>query len=144
MTLRPALESDAETMSVLSGQLGYPTTPEEMAARLKRISTMPDHLCAVAEIKGKVAGWIHVHILQTVESPFRVQIASMVTDAAHRRKGIGKALVRHAEEWSVGKGIPIVGVRSNITRHESHLFYESIGYTKVKMQISYRKKLDGK
>ncbi len=61
--------------------------------------------------------------------------------ASARRMGIGKALVSAAEQWTARQGLTSIRVRSNISRAESHPFYERLGFIRKKTQHAYAKPL---
>jgi hypothetical protein len=50
-------------------------------------------------------------------------------------------LVERVEGWAVEHGVGQASVRCRTTRAEAHRFYESLGYSKVKTQIVFRKSL---
>jgi GNAT superfamily N-acetyltransferase len=54
---------------------------------------------------------------------------------------VGRVLVAAAEAWAASRGLALMTVRSNVTRSESHPFYERLGYLKIKTQHAYRKRL---
>ena len=66
------------------------------------------------------------------------EIIALVISSTHRRKGIGRQLVRKAEEWIFAREKKI-RVRSNILRDEAHSFYQALGYTPSKTQTLYIK-----
>jgi uncharacterized damage-inducible protein DinB len=64
-----------------------------------------------------------------------------VVDPSCRRQGVGGRLVEAVETWAMARGLDVIVVRSNVTRRESHPFYERHGYTRAKTQHAYRKSL---
>jgi hypothetical protein len=46
------------------------------------------------------------------------------------------------ERWATTRQCTQVVVRSNVSRSESHPFYENLGYARTKTQHAYRKVLD--
>jgi predicted N-acetyltransferase YhbS len=68
MTIRLAQETDADAISRLSGELGYPTNDEEAAQRLRSALARPDESILVVEEDGAVVGWIHVLGTHRIES----------------------------------------------------------------------------
>jgi GNAT superfamily N-acetyltransferase len=70
-----------------------------------------------------------------------VEIAGLVVDSAQRQKGIGKMLVVAVESWALSRSVKSVTVRTNVTRPESHRFYERMGYALAKTQHVYRKSI---
>lgn len=141
VALRPACLEDAPAMAVLSGQLGYPSSVEEMQARLRAILGREEHAVFVAEQGGQVVAWIHVFLLRLVEANPEAEIGGLVVDERCRSQGIGQALVHLAEEWARSLGCATIAVRSNVVRKRTHRFYESLGYTRVKAQYTFRKPL---
>ncbi len=125
---------DAEAISTLSHQLGYPATLEACRERIDAILQHPDHCVFVAVVDEHVVGWIHgFHTINLESDPF-VAIAGLVVDEKHRRMGVGKMLIDKVIEWSVSKKCGRVRVRCNAARKASHLFYEALDFRDVKEQ----------
>jgi GNAT superfamily N-acetyltransferase len=141
VTIRSATVADAVRIAELSGVLGYPMTTETAAARLEYLLGRSEHLVLVAEITGGVAGWIHASEQSLLESGLRCEIIGLVVAATQRAKGIGRRLVGRVERWAAERGVEQLSVRSNITRSESHPFYERLGYVTTKTQHVYRKQI---
>ncbi len=141
--LRAARIDDAEAIAVLSTQLGYPTTPEQAAARLGQLLKMPDHCVLLAEAGGNIVGWAHVERRLNLESGDRAELMGLVVDAKARRVGVGSKLVEAVEHWATTRGLEIMVVRSNVAREASHVFYRQLGYDAVKSQHVYQKRLKG-
>ena len=140
--VRRATVRDAERMAPLAGQLGYPSTPAQIAARLEDVLALPEHTVWVAESgDGALAGFADIFMMRTVESDVRVEIAGLVVDQAYRGKGVGRRLMEQAEQWAREKGCPAVTLRSNVIREDAHRFYETLGYQVIKTQKSFRKML---
>lgn len=142
--LRRVTAQDAVAVAALSTQLGYPVSPETVAARLERLVGREDQLLlAVVTDDGELAGWIHAAEQDLVESERRCEILGLVVDRRRRRGGIGRRLVAEAERWAAGRGLRWMSVRSNVTREESHPFYQAQGYVRLKTQQVYRKPIGG-
>jgi GNAT superfamily N-acetyltransferase len=142
--IRPVTSADAAAVAALSSQLGYPVSPEAVAARLERLLGRDDQLvlAAIAD-DGVLAGWIHAADQDLVESERRCEILGLVVDRRRRRAGIGRRLVAEAERWAACRGLRQMSVRSNVAREESHPFYEAQEYVRVKTQQVYRKAIGG-
>ena len=141
LVVRRAKSTDAAGVAELSGILGYPVDRETMQRRLERSGERDEHVVFVAEIGGKVVGWIH-----GAEHEFLVvgrvgEICGLVVSEGQRASGVGRRLVEAVELWARGRGLEQVAVRSNVARTESHPFYEKVGYTRLKTQHAYRKSL---
>jgi GNAT superfamily N-acetyltransferase len=143
--IRPATKADAESIARLSGQLGYPASAKDVRQRLQAmIGASPDpanDVILVAE-KGDVIGWIHAFVARRVEGEPFAEIGGLVTDKAHRGRGIGRRLLASAEAWARDRGLGKVRVRSNTVRQRAQGFYESLGYTVTKTQWIFDKTLD--
>jgi GNAT superfamily N-acetyltransferase len=139
--IRPALAADASAIARLATELGYPTSAEQIGARLDALLPSESHFIAVAEIDSGVVGWVAAEDRMLLESGRRAELVGLVVAANTRRSGVGKALVREAESWARQRGLATIGVRSNVVRLESHPFYESLGYTRSKTQHAYSKRL---
>lgn len=140
--VRRAIASDISQLAQLAGQLGYPSSEEEIRGRLARIEEVPEHALFVAEsADGKLAGFLNVYVMRTIDSDARTEIAALVVDDAHRSHGVGKVLIEQAEAWARENGCRAIGLRSNVIRERAHRFYERLGYEHYKTQKAFRKAL---
>jgi GNAT superfamily N-acetyltransferase len=115
--IRPAEERDITDLARLAGEL-------------------------VAVASGNaVIGWIHLCEARSVESDPRAEITGLVVDSNFRGGGVGRLLVGRGEDWALDRGLEIIGVRSNIIRERTHIFYERLGYAVTKTQKVFRKTL---
>ena len=143
ISVRPAQPADAPRLAALSAELGYPVDERTMEARLARLTSQSADIVLVAEsVPGEIAGWIHGAEQEFVEAERRCEILGLVVDPAHRGRGAGRRLVGAVEAWARARGLGVIGVRSNVTRLESHPFYRRLGYERVKTQHAYRKRLE--
>jgi GNAT superfamily N-acetyltransferase len=141
-TIRSATAADAPQLAPLAGQLGHPSTAEEVAERLREIFEDADHAVLVAEDKDRrIAGYVEIFPFRTIAAQPRVEIASLVVDECCRSQGVGRLLMKHAEEWARARGFKEMGLRSNVIRERAHQFYENLGYRVNKTQKSFRKQL---
>ncbi len=141
-TLREARLEDAPALAELAGQLGYPSSPEDVSRRLEEILEHGHGAVFVAEgEEGSVVGWIHVYYCPTLIADKEAEIGGLVVDEEHRSEGIGAALVMKAEEWARARGLRTILVRANVIRERAHRFYLRLGFTEVKTQKVFRKVL---
>lgn len=94
--IRRAETGDAAALARLAGELGYPSTAEEIVARLAMLSGNDEVL--VAEHDDEVEAWIHVAVVHSLESGVVAQICDLVVTESRRGSGIGATLVRATEE----------------------------------------------
>jgi predicted N-acetyltransferase YhbS len=142
LVIRRAETKDSAALASLAGQLGYPMRKSEVERQLVSLAKEEGHAVFVAELGGYgIVGWIHMMPRQLLYSPGLSEIGGLVVDAEHRRKGVGRALIRAGEQWAKGQGYSRIVVRSNAVRKEAHDFYPSLEYDSVKTQKVYRKEL---
>lgn len=138
----PAQETDAAEIARLSLELGYQTTADQTRTALKQMLRSPSYFAIVASASaGRLLGWAVAERRLTLESGESAELTGLVVTSSARRVGVGKALVATAEHWAFQKGLSSIWVRSNITRTESHLFYERLGFERAKTQHAYKKPL---
>jgi GNAT superfamily N-acetyltransferase len=142
MNTRAARIEDAPAVVALVTQLGYESTVSDVARRLARVIERQDQRFIVAETDGRLLGWVHVGLAEYVESGTFAVIAGLVVDRAHRRQGIGAALMAEAEAWALQQGCSVMRLWSSITRTRAHRFYEGLGYEQMKTQYSFVKTLE--
>lgn len=144
ITIRPMTAADAAAAARLATQLGYPSTPEQVARRFEAIvGNEESHVDVAVDEAGTLVGWIHVFGNRLLESEPDAEIGGLVVDESIRGRGVGSLLVSAAETWARARGYPILSVRSNVVRKEAHEFYQERGYAVVKTQIKFRKTIAG-
>jgi N-acetylglutamate synthase-like GNAT family acetyltransferase len=105
VTLRGARVGDAVALAALLGELGYPSTPEQAAGRLRRIADDPSTMAIVAEADGQVAGLGALHVQNLVErDDLGCEVAGLVVGERFRRRGIGELLMRALEDEARARG----------------------------------------
>lgn len=129
ITLRAARMGDSIAIARLVTQLGYPTTPAEMEGRLKRLLSHPEYTTVVAETSNEVVGMVGAYVGHALEFDSRYgRLTGLIVDASWRRRGLGKALMKHIESWLREQGASSVTLTSGKQRLDAHRFYEAIGY----------------
>jgi GNAT superfamily N-acetyltransferase len=140
--VRPAEERDITVLASLAGELGYPSTPEQVRERFANIKAAPHQATFVAVTNGDtVIGWIQLSEARSLESEPRAEITGLVVNSNFRGGGAGSLLVEGGEDWARGRGLGVIGVRSNIIRERTHVFYERLGYAVTKTQKVFRKRI---
>ena len=139
--IRPPRPTDAGQLAGLNRELGYAAESREIVSRIKRVSKLPEHFIAVAEIESGVIGWVQAEHRFSMETGEKAELVGLVVGTGARRGGVGRLLVQAAEEWAADRGLSSIVVRSNVVRPESHFFYKRIGYTQSKTQHVYAKPL---
>jgi ribosomal protein S18 acetylase RimI-like enzyme len=128
VNIRYARESDANAIAGLLEELGYPNTPEFVIHKLGMLGD-DENPVFVAEAAGEVVGFISLHIMPVFhEGPLYCRITAVAVTEAHRRQGVGRRLMEHAEVVARNAGCGRIELTSNDRRTWAHAFYEAIGY----------------
>ena len=141
--IRRARLTDSPAVAELSGQLGYPTAQEVMAARLAHLIRHPRFgAVLIAETSdGKIIGWLHVSVTPLLEVSLRAEVNGLIVAEGQRSGGAGAKLLQAAEAWAKSKGCDGMSVRSNVIRDRAHAFYLRNGFEHYKTQKAFRKEL---
>jgi GNAT superfamily N-acetyltransferase len=126
--IRPATPVDAEAIARLLDQLGYPTPPADVPARLARATGDGRGVVLVAERAGAVVGLATLHVLSVLNRRDDVAwLTALVVDAGARRSGVGRALVAAVEEHARRAGCERLSVTTHERRADAHSFYADLG-----------------
>jgi GNAT superfamily N-acetyltransferase len=132
--IRPGRADDASALARLCTELGYPSTEEQMSARLRRLAGV-EHGLFVAEAGGGVLrGVIDVHERVVLEEDPFAELIALVVAGDTRGEGIGSALVAEAVRWARSRGLVKLWVRVSLWREGTPRFYESLGFRLYKEQ----------
>ena len=131
---------DAPAVAMLATQLGYPADAGQIRDRLAGLAGT-DGSAVVAEVDGRVVAWLHVETRRSLVADGEAQVMALVVDEGCRGRGIGAALMRHAEVWAVEHGADTVRVGSRMTRTDAHAFYQAMGYELSKSSHWFHKRM---
>jgi GNAT superfamily N-acetyltransferase len=140
-SIRSMTHEDCAAVAALCGQLGYPATTDDIRARFDSITARGAGIVFVAENGGSLVGWIHASVSPVLEADLYGEIAGLVVDASCRSHGVGRTLVKAAEDWARAAGCGAMRVRSRVMRERAHAFYERNGYVRIKTLHAFEKKL---
>ena len=129
IAIRDAIIEDASAIAALLGELGYPSQPEGVRARLARLLARDGSRVFVAERAAKVLGVLALHRMAVLTSLSDIaMIIALVVTERERRAGVGRLLIARAEEearaWQCGR----IMVTSAEHRADAHAFYQHLGY----------------
>lgn len=134
LVFRDAVHADAGELALLLDQLGYPTEPADVPARLDRLSASGGVGILAIEvdergIEGRIVGFAVLNRLQfmTRERPVG-WLSSFVVLGGLRGQGIGALLLAEVERRAAEWGCESVELTSNDRREGAHRFYLQNGY----------------
>jgi len=139
VSIRRLTVDDAEAAAALSGELGYPSPPEDLRERIEELSHSADRVAFAAVIDGQIVGWIDAAMERHLQYAASAVIGGLVVREDMRGMGVGRRLCVEVEAWARSKSVPIVRVRSQIKREDAHRFYLRDGYRKVKTSLVFEK-----
>lgn len=139
MNIRAMRLDDSVQVAPLITELGYPVSPQELAARFKTIDEGRNGVFVAEDDKGTVVGWMHVVHRDFLASTSRGEIVGLVVAQHAQKKGIGKALVQKAIEWTRKGNLDALRVTSNLKRTDSHGFYMHLGFELTKNSAVYNR-----
>jgi GNAT superfamily N-acetyltransferase len=137
MQVRAVNLADCDSLALLMSQLGYPTTPAQMAERLEAVQENSEYGSFVGEMGGRVVGMIGLRVGHLYElSGAYGQIMVLVVAEDMRNRGIGKLLIEAGEDWLKSQGAGFVMLTSARTRPDAHRFYERLGYQSTGIRLT--------
>jgi ribosomal protein S18 acetylase RimI-like enzyme len=127
--IHPANLFHAAQIADLVTQLGYPTSTEQMRARLGSILADDEYATLVASHGGRVLGFVGTRINLAYENDGLVgQIMVMAVASDSRRNGVGSGLLHAAERGLIERGARVLVLSPGNHRDGAHAFYEANGY----------------
>ena len=129
MTLRHATPDDADRISELLGQLGYPARAAAVRRRLERLAASNADETWVAERDAEIVGLVGLHVSESLEHDGPVgKISEIVVEERLRGKGIGATLMEAAEREARRRGCVLLFLTTAERRGEAHRFYRRLGF----------------
>lgn len=110
-----------------------PDRPARSRDYFNRLIRVPSIALFVAEVSGRVAGFVHVMVENAPDFslfvPRRyVTVDNLVVDREHRRQGIGRALMGKVHEWAQEKGATSIQLNVYEFNQAAIDFYCALGY----------------
>lgn len=127
-TIRRATPADAPAIARLNAALDdQRATPEQIADHIAHRADLETPF--VAELDGAVVGLACLRLLPTTCDPIPyAELTELAVDPAHRRRGIGRALVRHVEAEARAGGAAELVLLTAWRNTRAHAFYHALGY----------------
>jgi GNAT superfamily N-acetyltransferase len=128
LTIREMAVEDMLDVRKLLTQLGYDLGPSEVRRRYEAVAQAAGHALFVADIERRVIGLLHLYARPALEKPPEVIVQALVVDEVVRGRGVGRAMMKTAEQWAHKHSFASVALTSHISRSDAHAFYEALGY----------------
>jgi predicted N-acetyltransferase YhbS len=148
ISIRPLRPSDIANVMQLHRELGwnpaFRADGSTLKQRLEALITEENALLLVAELNGKVVGYIHGEIVTYLLFAGREMLVSeLFVMESTRGRGVGKALLSAIESEAVNQKCFRISVLNSRER-ESYKrgFYPSLGYEERPHTANFTKRLD--
>jgi aminoglycoside 6'-N-acetyltransferase I len=153
MRIRPAQTADLDQLAHLCEALWPSSSAAEHAQELRlilegnaaRVLTMPIEIFVADESDGRLVGFVEVDLRSHADgcNPSKPvgYIEGWYIAADHRQRGIGKKLLKKAEDWARNHRCAEIASDAVITNEISQRAHEALGFEVVDRCVHYRKRL---
>jgi aminoglycoside 6'-N-acetyltransferase I len=153
MRIRPAQVADLDQLAHLCEAL-WPSSPAEAHAQelrlilggnAARVLTMPIEIFVADASDGTLLGFVEVDLRSHADgcNPSKPvgYIEGWYIAEDHRQRGIGKKLLKKAEDWARNHRCAEIASDALINNEVSQRAHEALGYEVVDRCVHYRKRL---
>lgn len=135
--IRPPQLRDAGEIAALMTELGYPSEPREIPARLEALGRDAASMVWVAELDRRVVGIATARVFAAinVNAPIAWLTTLVVAESA-RGRGIGTQLVGVTEDWARKQGASRLALTSALHRTEAHQWYLRLGFEHTGVRLA--------
>lgn len=116
--------------SVSPVRLASPSAVLESYDRLLDIVENQSHVALIAELDGTPAGFLLLldRLADEVTGEPQAFVAYMAVERAHRREGVGAALMRAAEDEARSRGLPYIALMVTEENAAAQALYATFGF----------------
>src|SRR5688500_10766436 len=128
MIIRLAIPADAGELARLNAAFnGTSDSAALIAARLVACAEIETAL--VAELNGQIGGFACVRVVPCVlyAEPY-AELTELYVDPAFRRRGLGRALIAHAEQLARARGAIDLLIMTGVGNAAAQALYRAAGY----------------
>ena len=143
ITIRNFEWSDLNSLTVLTNELGYPTSVEQMKIRMEQILQLDNYWTFVAVVDNQVVGYVGLNKNYFWEQDGHfVRVQALVVKKEFRRHHVGQLLIETAEMHArqLRSRLVILNCGNREERNAAHQFYPRMGYEGK--STGYIKRLD--
>ena len=146
-TVRQARPDDVPVLASLLAELfaievDFAPDRERHERGLRRLLEREDAACVVAEADGELAGMATVQlVVSTAEGGDAALVEDVVVTHAHRRRGVGSALLAALEDWCRERGIVRLQLLADRDNAAAFSFYRRLGWTPTRL-VALRRRVE--
>jgi len=142
ITVRPMTKADLGAAEALCETLDYAPSPDDLRSHYESMADSSEHSLMIAELGGRVVGFVHVFIKRMLEDAPQAQVQAIATLPDVQGQGVGSRLLAAAEDWARARGIGAVTIYCAEYRDDTHDFYAARGYDLTVRSSRFQKRLD--
>jgi GNAT superfamily N-acetyltransferase len=136
-------KQDIEKMVQMSNEIGYEVRYEKFSERINELIKNDSlSIIVAANEENKIIGWIQIEICNFLFLDKTCNILGIFIDKNYRGNKIGRKLIEKAEIWAKEKECLVLKICSDITRIDSHAFYEHMGFKLVKTEQVFLRRVE--
>ena len=123
MSVRPIEDDDVAAVIALWAACGLVRPWNDPAADIARARGAPQAEIFILKDRDTIAASV-----MTGNDGHRGWLYCLAVAESHRHKGLGRKIVRHAEDWLRGQGVPKVELMIRSSNEQAKGFYEATNY----------------
>ncbi|GAP00374.1 GNAT family N-acetyltransferase [Fructobacillus ficulneus] len=143
--IRPIQITDLPVLMALNeNELGYQYPEDKARHQLQSLLADQGHhflAAAVDDQNGEVQGYIHAEVYQEIYADTQLNILALAVAEKWKGQGVGTALITWLEDQGRQRHIAGILLNSGESRASAHRFYQNRGFTLVKKQMKFIKKI---
>lgn len=128
MIIRIAEPGDAAALSPLLEAFNGPPASEDQTRR-RLLSVWGIETVFLAMVEGRAVGFASVRLVPFLSDDRpRAELTELYVDPAHRRRGIGRALLQRVEALARERGATELILLTGLENRDAQAFYQRLGY----------------
>jgi len=146
-SIRPAKKTDAPAWAAMRHALWPEASAGELARELAPLMKGGRYKGWIASLDGVPVGFAEANIREFANGCDSRPVAFLEgiwVEKSHRKRGLGKRLVRAVELWAASKGIKELGSDAYLGNRLSKRCHLGWGFKETERVVYFRKKLKGK
>ena len=136
VSLRNAMEADAEHVASLLAELGYPSNEADIRDRLRHWLHSQTSCFLLAQSASKVIGLISAELVPYFPNGSTIcRVTALVVSMNHRGRRVGERLVAGAADFARKHHCSGIEITSAEHRRDAHRFYERVGFSRTSFRF---------
>jgi ribosomal protein S18 acetylase RimI-like enzyme len=135
MLIRIAGPEDAAALARLLDAFNGPLVSEAQTRR-RLLAAQGIETVLLAEVESEAVGFASLRLVPFLSDDVpRAELTELYVDPTHRRRGIGRALVRRVEALAMERGATELVLLTGLDNQEAQAFYRRLGYRETALAM---------